>query len=186
WETVMNSTLQPQEYVKEHEVMRREFAMGMDDPDRTMTHLLFATAYQRHPYRLPVIGLIDIYNQLTQEQVMEYYKRRYVPNNLTFVVVGDVVAARVREMLENLFKDQPAKSLAPIYIPPEPAQLGLREVHQEFATELTHFAMAWHVPEISHPDVPPLELLSVILGEGHSSRLYRKVREESALAFPVS
>src|SRR5204863_3008 len=54
------------------------------------------------------------------------------------------------------------------------------------ATELTHFAMAWHVPEIAHPDVPALDLLSVILGEGHSSRLYRKVREESGLAFSIS
>src|SRR5437868_2826245 len=185
-DAMMNSTLPPQEYVKEQEVIRREFAMGMDDPDRTMTHLLFATAYQRHPYRLPVIGLIDIYYQLTQEQVMEYYKRRYVPNNLTFIVVGDIVLAEVREKLENLFKDQPAKSLAPIYIPAEPPQLGLREVHHEFATELTHFAMAWHVPEIAHPDVPALDLLSVILGEGHSSRLYRKVREESGLAFSIS
>src|SRR5438128_2038946 len=185
-DAMMNSTLPPQEYVKEQEVIRREFTKGMDDPDRTMTHLLFATAYQRHPYRLPVIGLIDIYNQLTREQVMEYYKRRYVPNNLTFIVVGDIVLAKVREKLENLFKDQPAKSLAPIYIPAEPPQLGLREVHQEFATELTHFAMAWHVPEIAHPDVPALDLLSVILGEGRSSRLYRKVREESGLAFSIS
>src|SRR5712672_21998 len=126
-DAMMNSTLPPEEYQKEQEVIRREFAMGMDDPDRTITHLLFATAYQRNPYRRRVIGLIDIYNNLTQEQVMEYYKTRYVPNNLTFIVVGDVVAAEVRERLENSFKDQPAKSLAPIYIPPEPPQLGLRE-----------------------------------------------------------
>src|SRR6476661_1209658 len=185
-DAMMNSTLPAQEYVKEQEVIRREFAMGMDDPGRMVTHLLFATAYQRHPYRLPVIGLTDIYNQLTHQQVMEYYKARYVPNNLTFVVVGDVCAAEVRKKVEEFFKDRPAKSLAPIYIPAEPPQLGRREVHQEFATELTHFAMAWHVPEISHPDVPALDLLTVILGEGHSSRLYRKVREESGLAFAIS
>jgi zinc protease len=185
-DAMMNSTLPAQEYAREQEVIRREFAMGMDDPDRTVTHLLFATAYQRHPYRLPVIGLIDIYNQLTHQQVTEYYKARYVPNNLTFIVVGDVSAPEVRKKLEDLFKDQPARALAPIYIPAEPPQLGRREVHQEFATELTHFAMAWHVPEITHPDVPALDLLTVILGEGRSSRLYRKVREESALAFAIS
>ena len=185
-DAMMNSTLPAQEYVKEQEVIRREFAMGMDDPGRMVTHLLFATAYQRHPYRLPVIGLIDIYNQLTHEQVIEYYKARYVPNNLTFIVVGDVCAAEVRNKVEEFFKDRPAKSLTPIYIPAEPPQLGRREVHQEFATELTHFAMAWHVPEIAHPDVPALDLLTVILGEGHSSRLYRKVREESGLAFAIS
>src|SRR6184192_1052058 len=185
-DAMMNSTLPGQEYVKEQEVIRREFAMGMDDPGRMVTHLLFATAYQRHPYRLPVIGLADIYNQLTHEQVREYYKARYVPNNLTFVVVGDVCSAEIREKVEEFFKDRPAKSLPPIYIPAEPPQLGRREVHQEFTTELTHFAMAWHVPEIAHPDVPALDLLSVILGEGHSSRLYRKVREESGLAFSIS
>src|SRR6187397_2898931 len=58
-DAMMNSTLPAQEYVKEQDVIRREFAMGMDDPGRMVTHLLFATAYQRHPYRLPVIGLID-------------------------------------------------------------------------------------------------------------------------------
>ena len=113
-DAMMNSTLPAQEYAKEQEVIRREFAMGMDDPGRMVTHLLFATAYQRHPYRLPVIGLIDIYNQLTHEQVIEYYKARYVPNNLTFDVVGDVCAAEVRKKVEQFFKDRPAKSLPPI------------------------------------------------------------------------
>jgi len=55
-DAMMNSSLPPQEYQKEQEVIRREFAMGMDDPDRMAGLLLFATAYQRHPYRFPVIG----------------------------------------------------------------------------------------------------------------------------------
>src|SRR5437879_9658376 len=98
-DAMMNSTLPPDEYKKEQEVIRREFAMGMDDPDRMVTLLLFGTAYQRHPYRFPVIGELEIYNQLTQEQVMQYYKTRYVPNNLTFVVVGDLDAKKVRQQL---------------------------------------------------------------------------------------
>src|SRR4030088_2592435 len=95
-DAMMTSTLPAEEYAKEQEVIRREFAMGMDDPDRMAGQLLFSTAYQRHPYRLPVIGLLDVFNQLTQEQVMQYYKARYVPNNMTFVVVGDVDATAVR------------------------------------------------------------------------------------------
>ena len=185
-DAMMNSTLPPQEYQKEQEVIRREFAMGMDDPDRMASLLLFATAYQRHPYRFPVIGEIEIYNQLTQEQVMQYYKTRYVPNNLTFVVVGDVDANKVRQQLTELFKAYPEKSLKPVFIPAEPPQLGRREVHQEFATELTHLALAWHVPEVTNPDVPALDLLSTILGDGRSSRLYRRVREEAGLAFSIS
>ena len=185
-DAMMNSTLPPEEYGKEQEVIRREFAMGFDDPDRMAGQLLFATAYQRHPYRLPVIGQMEVYNQLTQEQVMQYYKSRYVPNNLTFVVVGDVDAAKVRQQLTDFFKAYPEKSLKPVFIPAEPPQLGRREAHQEFPTELTRLSLAWHVPEVTHPDVPALDLLSSILGEGRSSRLYRRVRDETGLAYGVS
>jgi zinc protease len=185
-DAMVNSTLPPDEYLKEQEVIRREFAMGFDDPDRMAAQLLFATAYQRHPYRLPVIGQIEIYNQLTQEQVIQYYKSRYVPNNLTFIVVGDVDAEKIHQQLAELFKSYPEKSLRPIFIPEEPPQLGRREVHNEFATELTRLSLAWHIPEITHPDVPALDLLSVILGDGRSSRLYRRVREEAGLAYGIS
>src|SRR5206468_249274 len=185
-DAMMNSTLPSEEYQKEQEVIRREFAMGMDDPDRMSGLLLFSTAYQVHPYRFPVIGEIEIYNQLTQEQVMQYYKTRYVPNNLTFIVVGDVDAERVRQQIADLFKPYPEKSLQPVFIPGEPPQLGRREAHQEFATELTHLSLAWHIPAVTNPDVPALDLLSTILGEGRSSRLYRRVREEAGLAFRIS
>jgi zinc protease len=185
-DAMMNSTLPAAEYAKEQEVIRREFAMGLDDPDRMAGQLLFATAFQRHPYRLPVIGLIDVYNQLTRDQVMEYYQARYVPNNLTFVVVGDVDADAVYRQLGDFFKDYPAKSLQPVFIPAEPPQLGRRVVHQDFVTELSRFSLAWHIPEITHPDVPALDLLSTILGDGRSSRLYRRVREETGLAYGVS
>src|SRR5881392_2668746 len=185
-DAMMNSTLPPEEYQKEQEVIRREFAMGLDDPDRVVGLRLFATAYQRHPYRFPVIGELEIYNQLTQEQVMQYYKTRYVPNNLTFLVVGDVDAQKVRQQLTQLFKPYPEKSLQPVFVPAEPPQLGRREVHQEFSTELTHVSFAWHIPEVTNPDVPALDLLSTVLGDGRSSRLYRRVREEAGLAFGIS
>ncbi len=184
-DATMNSTLPADEYVKEQEVIRREFAMGMDDPDRMVAQLLFKTAYQRHPYRLPVIGEIQVFDQLTQQDVLDYYKARYVPNNLTFVIVGDVDADKVYAQLAEYFKVYPEQSLKPIYIPAEPPQIGRREVNEEFATELTRLALAWHIPEITHPDVPALDLLSTVLGDGRSSRLYRKVREEAGLAFSL-
>src|SRR5256714_3298374 len=106
-DAMMNSMLPAEEYAKEQEVIRREFAMGMDDPDRMAGQLLFSTAYQRHPYRLPGIGQLDVYNQLTRDDVMKYYQARYVPNNLTFVVVGDVQADPVFQQLTDLFKDHP-------------------------------------------------------------------------------
>jgi zinc protease len=185
-DAMMNSTLPEEEYIKEQEVIRREFAMGFDDPDRMVSHLLFATAFQRHPYHFPVIGELEIFNQLTQEDVMRYYRSRYVPNNITFIVVGDVDTEKIREQLTDLVRDHPEKSLRPIFIPKEPVQLGRRDAHHEFATELSRLSMAWHVPEITHPDVPALDLVSIVLGEGRSSRLYRRVREEAGLAYAVS
>ncbi|HEV2804814.1 MAG TPA: pitrilysin family protein [Chthoniobacterales bacterium] len=185
-DAMMNSTLPAEEYAKEQEVIRREFAMGMDDPDRMAGQLLFATAFQRHPYRLPVIGLLDVFNQLTRDQVLEYYRARYVPNNFTFIVVGDVNADAIYQQLAEFFKSYPAKSLTPVFIPPEPPQLGRREMHEEFVTELTRLSLAWHIPEITHPDVPALDILSTILGDGRSSRLYRQLRDETGLAYGVS
>jgi zinc protease len=185
-DAMMNSTLPAEEYNKEQEVIRREFAMGMDDPDRMAGQLLFATAFQRHPYRLPVIGQMDVFNQLTRDQVLQYYQARYVPNNLTFIIVGDVDPDAVYQQLGDFFQGYPAKSLQPVFIPSEPPQLGRREMHQEFVTELTRLSLAWHIPEITHPDVPALDLLSAILGDGRSSRLYRRVREQTGLAYGVS
>ncbi len=185
-DAMMNSTLPAEEYTKEQEVIRREFAMGYDDPDRMSGLKLFETAYAVHPYRLPVIGHIEIYNKLTRDDVMEYYKARYVPNNLFFVIVGDVDAEKIHAQLEKYFANYPRQSLPPHYVPAEPPQLGRRESHSEFPTEHTRLNLAWHTPDITSPDVPALDLVSTILGDGRSSRLYRKLREEQGLVHSVS
>ena len=185
-DAMMNSTLPAEEYKKEQEVIRREFAMGYDDPDRMAGLQLFATSYLQHPARLPVIGHLEIYNKLTREDVLEYYKARYVPNNLFFVVAGDVDGEKIHAQLETFFADYPQKSLVPHYIPEEPLQLGRRESHTEFPTELTRLDLAWHTPELTHPDVPALDLLSTILGDGRSSILYRKLREDKGFVHGIS
>jgi zinc protease len=180
-DAVMNSTLPPDEYVKEQEVIRREFAMGNDDPDRVAGQNLFATAFREHPYRHPIIGHLDIFNTLHRDDVMAYYKARYVPNNMFFVVVGDVDSERVRAQIAALFEKCPRQSLPPVYLPPEPAQLGRRTAHEEFATELTRLSLAWHIPGTAHPDIAALDVAAVVLGGGRSSRLYKKLREDLAL-----
>ncbi len=185
-DAMMNSTLPPAEYTKEQEVIRREFAMGYDNPDRMSGLKLFETAYREHPYRIPVIGHIEIYNQLTRDDVMTYYKARYVPNNMFFVIVGDVDAEKIHEQLETFFANYPRKSLPPVYIPQEPPQIGMRESNTEFPTELTRLNLAWHTPSITDPDVPALDLLSTILGAGRSSRLNQKLREQLGLVHSIS
>src|SRR5882724_12047206 len=118
-DTMMNSTLPAEEYAKEQEVIRREFAMGMDDPDRMSGQALFATAFREHPCRHPIIGYLDVFNSLQRDEVMAYYQGRYVPNNMFFVVVGDVEAGAVHAKLADLFAPHPRRSLSPVFIPEE-------------------------------------------------------------------
>ena len=174
----MNSTLPADEFVKEQEVIRREFAMVNDDPDRVNSQQLFTTAYREHPYRYPVIGYLDLFNRLTRDDVMAYYKARYVPNNIVFVVVGDVDEAAVVSQLETYFAAYPRRAMPPVLITAEPPQLGQRVSHRDFPTELSRLVLSWHIPNVTHPDVPALDVLATALGEGRSSRLYRQVREE--------
>ena len=184
-DAVLNSTLPADEYAKEQEVIRREFAMGYDDPDRVSGHALFATAFREHPYHHPIIGHLEIFNALKRDEVMAYYKARYVPNNMFFVVVGDVDAAKVRAQLAEFFAQHPRVALPSVFIPVEPPQIGRRDSHTEFDTELTRLHLAWHVPEITHPDIPALDVLAIVLGGGRSSRLYKRLRDESALVHSI-
>jgi zinc protease len=183
-DALQNSTLPADELIKEQEVIRREFAMGFDDPDRMASYGLFATAYGTHPYRHPVIGHLEVFNQVTREDLVAYYRGRYVPNNVFFVVVGDVDAAEVRKQLEEQYT-APARALPPEFIPAEPPQVGRRESHREFPTELTRLHLAWHVPDVTHRDVPALDVAAVALGGGRSSRLYQRLREDRGLVHSI-
>ncbi len=66
-------------------------------------------------------------------------------------------------------------------LPAEPRQTAAREVIEEAAIELGHLHFAWHIPDLRHPDVAALDVLAVLLGSGHSSRLYQEVREKQGV-----
>jgi zinc protease len=180
-DAMFNSTLPVEEYAKEQEVIRREFAMGFDDPNRTMQKLFFSTAFTRHPFRYPVIGHLEVYNQLTREDVLAYYRKHYVPNNMTFILVGAVRADEVKNELIRMTQNVPRASYEPPIYPSEPRQLGRREAHETFPTDVRRMSMAWHIPGITHPDVYALDVLAIIAGDGDSSRLHRRLVERQKL-----
>lgn len=184
-DAMMNSTLPPEEYEKEQEVIRREFAMGFDDPGRMSSQLMLQTVFKESPFRHPVIGYLDVYNKLTRDDVLEYYKKRYVPNNLTFVVVGNVKGEEIRDQLERFFEKYPRKPLEPLMVATEREQMGRREAHEEFPTELTRLSLAWRIPGLTDPNTPALELLSLVLGSGRSSILNREIREKKRLVHSI-
>ncbi len=173
------------EFEKEKDVIRREIDMGEDDPDTKNSHLLFETVFRVHPMGQPIIGHLDLFNTVTREQMVGYYRRHYAPNNMFFVVAGPVTADQVDAMLTARVGDVPRAVLKPTLVPAEPEQLGRREAHVEFPTELSKLTLSWRVPGLTHPDVPALEVLGDILGHGRSSRLYRRLRDEMGLAHAI-
>src|SRR5262249_32313281 len=148
---------------------------------RRSSRRLFETAYTRSPYRYTVIGYPDIYNELKQEDILAYYRERYAPNNVFFVVAGDVKPAEIVGQIRDSYAKNKAKPLPPLVLPEEPKQTALREVIEEAPVELGHFHFSWHIPELRHLDVPVLDVLAVLLGNGRSSRLYQEVRERQGL-----
>jgi zinc protease len=182
---VLKSQVSTEALDKEMDVIHREVAMGLDDPDRVLSHLTFAKAFQVHPCRYPVIGIREVFDQLTHADVLEYYRHRYVPNNLFLVVVGDVDAERIKVQVEEIWGTGKRSALKPVLIPEEPGQLGRREESHVFPTEVSYYSLSWHIPGISHRDMAPLDTLSVILGGGVSSRLNQELRERQGAVYGI-
>ena len=182
---MQHAALPEEELAKEMDVIRREMDMGQDDPGQRSARRLFETAYTRSPYRLTVIGYPDIFNELKREDIYNYYREKYAPNNVFFVVVGDMNAAEVEQQIREAFAGSRTRPMPPAVLPEEPPQMAAREVIEEAPIEMAHFHFSWHIPELRHPDVPVLDVLATLLGSGRSSRLYRQVREKQGLVNSV-
>ncbi len=185
-DATLNSTLPADEFAKEQEVIRREFAMGFDDPNRVSSELMLSTAFSSSPYRHPVIGHLEIFDRLTRDDLEAYYRGRYVPDNMFLVAVGDFDPSSVFALAEKWFGPARRQAHAPQFIPREPPQLGRREAHEEFDTELTRCSLVWHIPPVTHPDTAALDVLATVLGGGRSTPLHLELRERQNLVHSIS
>ncbi|MCX7918792.1 MAG: insulinase family protein [bacterium] len=185
-DVTMHSTFEPAEFEKEKQVILKEINMNLDAPDRIVSRLFWSTAYSVHPYRHPVIGYRELFTQVTRDDLVKYYQRTFVPNNLTLVIVGDFKMEEVKPKIESAFKEFTRKELAPIYIPEEPPQIGLRRAEVEKEVNQTYLEMGYHIPSIYSDDVYPLDVLAVLLGEGNSSRLYQQIKEKLGLVHSIN
>ncbi len=184
-DAVLNSTLPADETAKEKDVILREIAMTKDDPDNRLWDSLFSTAFREHPYRQPIIGHRDVFSAVTREDLVNYYRARYVPNNLVVVVVGDIDLAATRAAVEQHFGAAPRVKLAPVLVPSEPLQLAARAEHRFEKVETTRAALAWPIPGLTHDDAPVLDLLAMVLGSGDSSVLWQDIREKTGLVHTI-
>ncbi len=182
---MQHATLPPDELAKEMDVIRREMDMCHDDPGRRASRRLFETAYTKSPYRFTIIGYPDIFNEVKPDDIRNYYTEKYAPNNVFFVVAGDVKNDDVVAQIKTAYASCKSRAMPPGVLPLEPMQTGERTIIEEAAIELGHVHFAWHIPELRHVDVAVLDVLAVLLGSGRSSRLFQQVRERQGVVHHV-
>ncbi len=184
-DAVLHSTLPAEEVTKEKDVILREIDMCLDDPDQRLSQALFEAAYNAHPYRQPIIGHRDVFAANTREDLVAYYRARYVPNNLVVVIAGAFDPAATRAAIAEHFGKAPRVRLAPVLVPDEPAQLSRRDQHLHEDVQVSRAGLGWQIPGLAHPDAPALDMLAMVLGHGDSSTLWQSIREKARLVHTI-
>ena len=184
-DAIQHSAFDADELRKEQEVVLEEIKRGEDIPSRKLTEALFATSYQRHPYRRPVIGNEETVKSFSRAQILSFFNTWYVPNNMTLVIAGDFDSLAVLPRIQAAFQDFQPQALPPLETPQEPAQSELRTVILADDIQETLLDVAYHVPGALHKDSAAIDLLAFILGGGESSRLYQAVKAEQELVHAI-
>jgi zinc protease len=181
-----NLLFDPTELKAEREVVKEERRLRENTPTGPMYEVLGALAYKAHPYHWPTIGWMSDIESITREELLAHYKTYYIPNNATVIIVGDVDASQTMETVRHHFGALPQGPTPPPVRPPEPPQLGEHRAEIPRPTALAALAIAYHIPAADHADALPLEVLSQILSQGQSSRLYRELVYQRQLATSIN
>jgi zinc protease len=180
---MQNLLLDPKAIASEREVVIEERRTRTeDDPGGFLGEEVSSIAFKAHPYGEPIIGWMDDIKRITPEEIREFYKTYYVPNNAMIVAVGAFRAADALEKIKRRFGRIPRGKVPPPMLAVEPVQNGERRVIVKKQAELPIVYMAWHVPNQKSDDAAALELLSTILSGGRASRLYRDLVYQRQLA----
>ena len=185
-EMAFRPTLPEDEFEKEKDVIRREIAMGLDDPQSEASQLLFRTFYQHDNRRHPVIGHRHLFDAITHEQMVTYHHARYQPENAFFVLSGGFDPAIAKKLIgEELQKGTPQPTQFPVALRTEPAQIGTRQAFQPFPVPTAQVSFSWPGPSLHHPDSEALDLALAMLGGNRTSPLYHQLREEKELVHSI-
>ena len=183
---LMNATFPEDEVKKEMPVIFREMDQGADNPDKVMWLSFMQTMYKVHPYRHPVIGYKQVFQALTRDAILDYYKSGYSPSNIIFIVVGDVDAEQAAAKIARQFEPYKRRSIQPVFVPREPEPTIARRLEKRFHVKKARLRIGWKTVSARHPDMPALDLLSAILGSGESSRLVRSLKDRKQLVLSTS
>ena len=171
-------------FVSEREVVKEERRMRIENPPfGLLNELISFNAYDVHPYKHPVIGSMTDLNAATINDVRDFYKTYYVPENATMMIVGDFETDTAVSLVNQYFGAVPkASSPVPRDIPQEPKHTKERRVTLEEPWPLPAVVVAYQVPYNGAPESYPMFVMSKTLSDGNTSRIYRKLVYESGLA----
>ncbi len=168
----------------EREVVKEERRMRIENqPYGRLNEIVYDQAFTVHPYKHPTIGSMKDLEAASIEDVRDFFRTYYVPNNATLVIVGDFDAKEATELVEKHLGRVP-KSTRPVPrdIPKEPPQTKERRVRLDENWPLPAVVVAHHITFDGHPDSYPLHIASKVLSDGESSRIYRKLVYDKQLA----
>jgi zinc protease len=185
-DAIQHSSFDPVELEKEKEVVLEEWRRSQDIPSSVLSEKLFQTAYQKHPYRRPIIGYEDTIKSFTREQMLNFFKKWYIPNNMVLVIVGDFDSELVKPKIEEAFKDFAPGPSPQRNRPLEPPQEQPRTILLSRNINEAYLDLSFHISSIKSKDIYPLDVLALILGQGDSSRLFHRIKTEKQLVHSIS
>jgi zinc protease len=162
-------------------VMEERRLRTEDDPQAYLQEQLGATAFQIQPYHWPIIGWMEDISRFTLEDLKSYYHTYYNPTNAFLVVVGDFKKEDLLSSIEKTFGLYPKGTMPNQEKDKDPPQDGERRIFVKKEAQLPSIVMGYHVPNLREPDSYVLEVISVILSGGKSSRLYQSLVREKRL-----
>lgn len=155
---------------------------NLNQPYGDVWDLIRSLAYEVHPYRWPVIGKeISHIENATLDHVKEFFFQHYAPNNAVLVLAGNIEADEGLELAQKWFGPIPARQLALTNIPAEPKQTAYREqtVYRDVPNDALY--MAFHMADRLHRDYYVADMVSDVLSNGNSSRLYQRLVQEKKI-----
>lgn len=174
------------EFFTEKDVVAEERRMRIEtDPGGLLQSALLATAFQVHPYGVPVIGHTSDLTAMSRSQVEAYFSTYYGARNAVVSIVGDVDTDQIVEWAEEYFSGIPPGEPPPPVTAVEPPQKGERRVVVEYDAE-PRIAMGWKTVSGLHEDGPALSMLAAVMTAGRSAPVYRSLVTEQRLATSVA
>lgn len=181
---VREPVMDPAELEKERYVILEELAGVEDSPAELAGILVDETLWPHQPLGRNVGGTPESVQTLPESAVLGYFRRQYVPGNIVLAVAGNICHERVVEEATRWLGDWQMPGPGSWY-PAQDRNGAPRLAVREKDTEQAHLCLAFPAVANDHPDRYAVDLLSTLLGEGMSSRLFLELREERALVYDV-